>query len=197
MEIVNSEGQTEITPDEKRFLKLPITTMEELNAVECSEIAKARFWGLSSRTLNTNNILSVDFIKKLHKRMFFEIWSWAGKIRMTDKNIGVPVYRIQEQLKCLIDDANYWNTNETFSPQEIAIRFHHKLVQIHVFNNGNGRHARLIADCFLKQKIQKVFVWGDDNILHTETKTRKAYLLAMKEADNGNYNSLLSMFGLK
>lgn len=197
MEIVNSEGQTEITPDEKRFLKLPITTMEELNAVEFSEIAKARFWGLSSRTLNTNNILSVDFIKKLHKRMFFEIWSWAGKIRTTDKNIGVPVYRIQEQLKCLIDDANYWNTSETFSPQEIAIQFHHKLVQIHVFNNGNGIHARLIADCFLKQKIQKVFVWGDDNILHTETKTRKAYLLAMKEADNGIYNSLLSMFGLK
>lgn len=194
MEIINFKGQTEITPDEKRFLKLPITTMEELNTIESIEITKARLWALSAKTLNRNDIISLDFLMKLHKKMFSEIWSWAGKFRTTDKNIGVPVHHIQEQLKCLIDDTNYWQENAIFTLEEIALRFHHKLVQIHVFNNGNGRHARLLADCFLKKNLKKIFDWDYNNVLHTKTKARTDYLNAMKKADNGDYTHLLNLF---
>ncbi len=192
MEIVNSFGQTEIDSEEKRFLLLPLTSMQELNEIECANIAKARQWALSPRTLKTNEIFSLEFIRKLHKKMFEEVWGWAGKFRTTEKNIGVSVIQIQEKLKCLLDDSSYWMEQKIYSNEELGIRFHHHLVQIHLFSNGNGRHARLLADCFLKKTECKTYAWGGDSVLHDTSTQRKNYIEAMKKADEGQFENLIS-----
>jgi Fic-DOC domain mobile mystery protein B len=89
---------------------------------------------------------SDDYLRKLHAKMFDQTWKWAGDYRRSEKNLGVPVHEIRERLVALFADARYWIENNTYSPDEIAVRFHHRLVLIHPFPNGNGRRARLIAD---------------------------------------------------
>jgi Fic-DOC domain mobile mystery protein B len=124
--------------------------------------------------------------------MYGNVWSWAGDFRKTDKNIGINKWQIPSALKVLLDDTLYWIENETFTPDEIAVRFKHRIVSIHCFPNGNGRHSRLMADIIVS-KIYKfpVFSWGAENLVK-KSHTRTNYLNAIKIADNGNYNPLIS-----
>lgn len=137
------------------------------------------------------NILNESFMKRLHKRMFGNVWKWAGTFRQSDKNIGVSWYMISSELKNLCDDVRYWIDNKTFPEDEIAARFHHRLVKIHLFPNGNGRHARLMADILLERFFEKLpFTWGNANLTKTGD-DRKRYIESLAAADRGDYDLLL------
>lgn len=184
-------GQTPLDPDEMDGLLIPIiATQGELDEFEQQNIEKAIQWSMS-RSFKADTIFSEEFIKRLHSKMFGDIWSWAGNFRKTNKNMGVDWWKISLELNCLLDDAMFWYKNETFPPDEMAIRFKHRLVSFHCFPNGNGRHSRLMADIIIEKIFKKpVFTWGAFSI-SKQGETRKSYLNALKTADNGDYNLLL------
>lgn len=163
-----------------------ITTQEELNEWESVNILIAESWAFKQK-----DILKVEFIKKLHKKMFDKTWKWAGEFRKTDKNIGIHWSQISVNLKNLCDDVKYWIENKVFAHDEIAIRFHHQLVYIHPFSNGNGRHARLIADLLIVKLGGERFSWGMHKDLVHATKARSMYIKALKFADNNDLKPLL------
>ena len=182
------DNSTPLTEEEKQQLKAKwITTRAELNELETKGIANAEIWLLK----NKKDILNETFIKNLHKKMFGDIWKWAGTFRTTERNIGVAPYEIQPKLRILLDDVKFWIDNRTFSPKEIAIRFHHRLVQIHPFPNGNGRISRLMADLLMKQFGLPALNWGSGNLTEI-SELRKEYISSLREADSGNYTLLLS-----
>lgn len=182
------DNSTPLTEEEKQQLKAKwITTRTELNELETKGIADAEIWLLK----NKKDILNETFIKNLHKKMFGDIWKWAGTFRTTERNIGVAPYEIQPKLKILLDDVRFWIDNRTFSPKEIAIRFHHRLVQIHPFPNGNGRISRLMADLLMKQFGLPVLDWGSGNLTEI-SELRKKYISALQDANNGDFSSLLN-----
>ena len=183
-------GQTPIDAAEAEALIPPLRTQAELNEWEEANILSAANWALSDRTLNRTDPLTEDFLFELHRRMFDQTWRWAGKTRTTDKNIGVPFYKIRTELRQLLDDARYWREHDTFEPDEAAMRFHHRVVTIHLFPNGNGRHARLVADVFVRKLGKPAFTWGRANLV-SEKDARARYLSALKSADNGDYGPLL------
>lgn len=171
--ITYPEGSTPLDPTEAADL-IPdyISVQGELNTLEQANIAEAYLW---AERANLNDLLTATFILALHKRMFGDVWKWAGKQRVSNKNIGVPKERIVQELGILLKDAEYWIQNKTFSADEIAARFHHRLVQVHIFANGNGRHARLITDLLLKKLGYPAFTWGaagDPTPLEVESRTR-------------------------
>lgn len=184
-------GQTPLDEEEKEGLKLEhITTKSELDEFEQKNIEEAILW-LYGRKLKVKQILTEKFVLDLHKRMYSEVWSWAGKIRTTEKNIGVKSYLIATELKQLLDDTNFWIEKETFPPDEIAIRFKHRLVSIHCFANGNGRHSRLMADIIIEKIFnQSVFSWGT-NDLYSEGEVRDIYIKSVKEGDKHNIEPLI------
>lgn len=186
----HSEGATPLEYDELKGLRLThITTRGELDFWEADNIRKAQDW---CEKLRTKDILNRDFLCKLHKKMFSNVWKWAGTFRRSDKNIGVPFPRIPIDLQTLCDDAGAWIEFNTYPPDEFAVRFHHRLVFIHPFSNGNGRHARLMADLIL-QKLFSVqpFTWGKVG-LAKQSQTRENYIKALKMADDHDYSLLLS-----
>ena len=182
-------GATPIDVDEAADLLLPhITNQAELDRWEQDNIAEAETWGFRRMP---KELLSVDFVCRLHKRMFGNVWQWAGKFRMSGKNIGVESWSIGASLKNLLEDATVWIQNNAFPPDEIAARFHHRLVSIHPFANGNGRHARLMADLLLVHLLkQPRFTWGSE-ILGQEGDCRKRYINALQAADRRDYHLLL------
>ena len=182
-------GATPLDQDETAGLRLThITTREELNIFEQENIQQAIAWAFTGRKVD---ILSEAFIRQLHKRMLSDVWKWAGQYRTSNKNIGVPRERIGIELRKLIDDVKFWIEKETFSPDEIAARFHHRLVLIHPFANGNGRHARLMADLLLEKKWgHPSFSWGGAS-LEKEGDVRSRYIAALRAADRDDYSLLM------
>jgi Fic-DOC domain mobile mystery protein B len=165
-----------------------ITTRAELNRWEQDNINEALAW-ISQR--KPKDVLNESFIRQLHKRMFSNVWKWAGNFRQTDKNIGTSWYSIPAALKQLCDDTEYWIKNKTFADDEVAARFHHRLVSIHPFANGNGRHARLMADILLENVLKKPpFTWGSANLIIAGL-DRKKYIESLIAADGGDYKPLL------
>jgi Fic-DOC domain mobile mystery protein B len=189
LEIKYATGATELDPNELGGL-IPsyITTQGELNTLERENILEAVSWALGKKH---SDHLNVSFCFDLHQRMFKNVWKWAGKQRTTNKNIGVSKELIPEQLKLLFDDADYWIKNATYSPVEIGARFHHRLVAIHAFANGNGRHARMMADILLEQNGHQPFSWGNTDLYDNESSARKEYIASLKLADQGNIERLL------
>lgn len=184
------KGASPLDPDEMDDLKIKIiTTRGELDRWEQQNIGDAMNW-LDSRK-NKTKILSEDFVKKLHNKMLGKVWAWAGSFRKTNKNIGVDKYRIRIELKILLDDTRYWIDNNTYETDEIAARFHHRLVKIHCFPNGNGRHSRLMTDTLLSDVLEKEpFTWGNEN-LSVEGDVRVTYINALRSADNNDYGPLI------
>jgi Fic-DOC domain mobile mystery protein B len=183
------QGATPLDRNEIEGLILThITTRGELDRWEQDNINEALAW-IDLR--KPKDILNEAFMKRLHKRMFGNVWKWAGTFRQSDKNIGASWHMISNDLKHLCDDVRYWIVNKTFSDDEIAARFHHRLVQIHLFPNGNGRHARLMADILLEKVFKnQPFTWGSQNLAQTgDDRTR--YIEALQAADRGNYELLL------
>jgi Fic-DOC domain mobile mystery protein B len=185
------DGQTPLDEEEKEDLKIKsITTQNELDEFELLNIEKAVEWTMRVN-LKPEKILTEKFIKDLHKKMYDDIWRWAGEFRKTDKNIGINWTQIGIELKNLIDDTKYWIENKTYSPEEIAIRFKHRIVTIHCFPNGNGRHSRLMADIIIESIFGKeIFSWHNSNMINAD-KTREIYIKALRKADNGNIIPLI------
>lgn len=187
------DGQTPLDEDEKEGLLLPwVTTQGELNEVEQHNIEHAMQWTMKRRkNFKVEELLSEEFIRELHRRMFGDVWSWAGEFRKTNKNIGVDKFEISVALRMLLEDCKFWIENKTFSNDEIAIRFSHRIVAIHCFPNGNGRHSRLIADIIIEHLFGgDVFTWGEKNLIEAG-KERATYLEAIRAADNGDYVLLI------
>lgn len=182
------DGATPLDPDEIEGLKLRhITTRAELDRWEQENIQDALSWLERRRKAN---ILSEEFICQLHEKMFGKVWKWAGEFRRTEKNIGVPWVKVAIELRMLLDDVKYWIENKIYPADEIAYRFHHKLVLIHLFPNGNGRHARMMADLLLEEMLEiDSFTWGSQN-LTSAGETRKRYIDALRKADNQDYEQL-------
>ncbi|MCF6307426.1 MAG: mobile mystery protein B [Flavobacteriaceae bacterium] len=185
------DGQTPLDEDEKEGLKIKsITTQEELDEFEQLNIEKAIEWTIHTN-LRAERILTEKFIKDLHKKMYNNVWKWAGEFRKTDKNIGVNWIQIGVELKNLIDDTKYWIENKTFLPEDIAIRFKHRIVAIHCFPNRNGRHSRIMADVIIESIFgNEIFSWRKSNMVKAN-ETRKAYIKALREADSGNIVPLI------
>jgi Fic-DOC domain mobile mystery protein B len=193
IDLYYEEGQTPLDEDEKDGLLIPsITTKGELDEVEQRNIEHAILWTIQRRRKFTaDEILTEQFIKELHRRMFGGVWKWAGTFRNSNKNIGVDKYQVGIELKMLLDDCKFWIANSTFSPDEIAIRFSHRIVAIHCFSNGNGRHSRLIADLIIEKVFaEKLFSWSGQNLVKGDA--RSIYLTAIREADKGRYELLLA-----
>lgn len=185
------DGQTPIDEDEKEGLLIEtITTKGELDEFEQQNIEEALQWVIGKK-FKAKDVFTEKFICNLHKRMYNNVWAWAGNFRKTNKNIGIDKFQIPMSLKVLCDDALYWFENQTYPPEEIAIRFKHRIVSVHCFPNGNGRHSRLMGDIIIEKLFgQKPFPWGAAN-LSKANDTRSAYLKAVKQADQGNYQPLL------
>ncbi len=183
------DGATPLDPDEAEGLKIShISTREELNRWEQENINQAYSWCEKRR--NKTNVVSEEFLTNLHKQMFGKVWKWAGDFRKSDKSIGIDWVQVPIQLPQLINDVNYWIEHKTYSPDEIAVRFHHKLVWIHLFPNGNGRHARLATDRLLIDVFGlEPFTWGNANI-DQQGDVRSQYIQALRQADNHNYEGL-------
>lgn len=191
LELEYGDGQTPLSEEEKDGLLIKIiTTHGELDEHEQLNIEKAIEWTIKTR-FKKDQILSPEFIKTLHKKMLGDVWSWAGKFRKSEKNIGVKWITIGVELQALIDDTTYWIAHNSFSPDEIAIRFKHRLVNIHCFSNGNGRHSRIMADIIMESIFGlEPFTWNNSNMVKPD-ETRRNYINAIREGDKGNIQPLI------
>ena len=179
---------TILTHEERAGLIPPwVTFRHELNEVEQENIAGGRIWAFQQKR---RVLLDEAFLRDLHKRMLGKVWRWAGKYRTTERNIGVPAWSIATDLRILLDDARAWIEFKTYAPDELAVRLHHRLVSIHPFPNGNGRHSRLMADLVLRQLGGKPFTWGSAT-LSAAGEMRARYIAALQQADRHSVAALL------
>lgn len=184
-------GQTALTEEEKRDLIPSLINREDLDAFEQENILEARKWVMQKTILARLDVFSEKFLLNLHKRMYAQVWKWAGCFRKTNKNICVEYYQIQTEVRHLIGDVEYWLENKTYSITDLAVIFHHRLVKIHLFPNGNGRHSRMCADIIIAKLGGEKLTWGRNFDLTKQDETRRSYIDALREADNGNYGPLL------
>jgi Fic-DOC domain mobile mystery protein B len=179
---------TPLDPQERvQLIPTYITTRAQLNEAEQIGVAEADVWAFARR----RNVLSERDLLSLHKRMFGKVWRWAGTIRTTERNIGVAPYLIAPELRMLLDDVRFWIDHNTYPADEIAVRFHHRLVWIHPFPNGNGRLSRMAADLLAVSLGQPRFTWGSVNLIEA-AETRTTYIAALKAADNHDIAPLLA-----
>lgn len=185
--VPQDDGGTELTEEEREGL-IPsyITLRSELNEAEQANILEAEEWAFARK----RDLLEEKFLNNLHKRMYGNVWRWAGRYRTSGKNIGIDAYRIPTDLRQLLDDCRYWIENGTYEPDEIAVRFHHRIVSIHCYPNGNGRHARLAADLLLRSMGHERFSWGGKNLVDVG-ETRGRYIAALQAADKHDIGPLL------
>jgi len=185
------EDATPLEPQEREgLLQTWITHRRDLNEAEEENIVDGAAWARGRRRLPLERMLSEDFMRTLHKRMFGDVWQWAGTFRTTERNIGIRAYRISMELTSLLSDVHYWIDHETFPADEIAIRFHHRLVAIHPFPNGNGRHARLAADLLIERLGGDPFSWGGGSLANVG-ELRARYVAALRSADDHDIAPLL------
>lgn len=183
------DDATPLDADEREgLLQTWITTRADLNEAEQANIDAAVAW--TARRRNTE-ILTEGFVFELHRRMLGDVWSWAGTTRKTDKNIGVDARQIHLRLGALLRDARYWIEQKALAPDEIAVRLHHGLVAIHPFPNGNGRHARLIADLQIEELGEPSFTWGGGTLRDIGL-LRGEYIAALRAADTHDMAPLLA-----
>jgi Fic-DOC domain mobile mystery protein B len=181
------DGSTPLTGEElEQLIPSYITLRHELNEAEQANILEAEEWVF----LRKRDILTEHFLDNLHKRMFGRVWRWAGQHRQSSKSVGIDAHRIPTELRQLMDDCRYWIDQASYESDEIAARFHHRLVWIHPYPNGNGRHARLATDLFLKSLGRTRFSWGRVNLVD-ESETRSVYIAALRAADNHDIRPLL------
>lgn len=186
IELELKPGQTPLDPDEVAGLKpRHIATQGELDEWEAQNILKASRWIARQKKLD---VLNDHFCRELHVKMFDDTWKWAGTFRKSDKNIGYDWTQIAVSLRQLLDNMSYWLEHNVFPPEEVAVRFHHRLVWLHAFPNGNGR---LMTDCLLRQCGLAAFSWGRGNLV-TANEVRQRYIQALRAADANDYAPLLA-----
>ena len=181
-------GQTPIDADElAQLVPKHVTTQNQLNEWEQANLVEALMWLKRGRH---PAVLTEAFCRELHKRMFGKTWKWAGSFRRSDKNIGCDWRHVPLRLRQLLDNTQFWVNDKVFPLDEIAVRFHHQLVLVHAYPNGNGRHARLMTDCLLREAGGDPFSWGQEAELVADSGVRAAYLDALREADVGDMRKL-------
>ena len=187
MKLTYGSGQTLIDIDEREdFIPFWATTYGEMNRLEQENITSAvRFFARKKVLLE--DILTLHFVKTLHRKMFDKVWRWAGRFRKRDTNLGVDKMQVEMSLYVLLGDVRYWIENKVFPVDEMVIRCKHRMVAIHPFPNGNGRHSRLFADMLVQGLDGEVFTWGA-----SMKAARQPYLSALREADKGFYAPLLT-----
>ncbi|MGB2629319.1 MAG: mobile mystery protein B [Candidatus Acidiferrum sp.] len=184
-------GATPIDPNELEGLIPNAATQADLNEFERLNILVARRWAFSPRVLSREDPLAEAYQRTLHKKMFEDVWEWAGVYRTTEKNIGCLAIEITQRIPVLVGNARYWLEYGVFDLDEIAVRFHHAMVgSIHPFANGNGRHARLVADVIVVKNGRPEFTWGS-SAPSAISSVRERYLAALAAADNGDIQPLL------
>jgi len=184
------EGATPLNREEAAGLLPPhIGTRDELNVWEQRNILEAAVWVSRTR----RSALDEGTVRELHQRMFDRTWDWAGQYRLSDKNIGVAWAQVPAQILKLMGDGKYWLAKKTYTPDEAALRLHHRLVKIHPFPNGNGRHARLWCDLLLTQEGRPLFNWKNAELERTGD-ARRAYIHALQAADGNCYQPLFHLF---
>jgi Fic-DOC domain mobile mystery protein B len=184
-------GDTPLSEEEQLDLIPSISTKSQLNEIERLNINEARVWAMRPRTLQREDLLTDHFSRELHRRMFSQVWRWAGKYRTGEKNLGLEVQRITEGVRNVFDDAAYWVQHDSYSIWEAAVRLHHRLVVVHPWPNGNGRHARLVADILVASRGAKELTWGAGSDLLAVAEMRERYIAALQSADTGDFQSLL------
>ena len=182
---------TALLPDQRRgLIQTWITHRADLNNAEEENILSGTAWARRRRGLSPDDLLNDEFAKALHKRLFGDVWNWAGKYRGSESNIGVLPHLISTEVPTLFNDARYWIEHATNQPDELAIRVHHRLVAIHPFPNGNGRHTRLMADLLVERLGRQPFSWGRGSLTEI-SELRTVYIAALKSADDHDIQPLL------
>lgn len=188
------DGSTPLDPDEMEgLLHKHVTTRGELDQLEQANIVEGMNW---LKKQKRPDVLTENFACELHNRLFGKVWKWAGRFRRTEKNIGIDPVQIAIQLRQLLDDARFWIENATYPPKVLAARFHHKLVYIHLFPNGNGRHARIMADALLTKLMDEPAIdWAGGYRLESMNKRRDQYIAALRDADGHDFDALFAFVG--
>jgi Fic-DOC domain mobile mystery protein B len=186
------DGDTPLTPEEQRDLIPSISTRAQLNEIEQLNIHSARLWAMRPRALARPDLLSDGFGRELHRRMFNQVWRWAGKYRTTERNLGWEVHRIAEGVRNAFDDAHSQLLHTSYPLHEVAVRLHHRLVAIHPWPNGNGRHSRLVADIVVAARSGEPLTWGAGANLVAAGEIRARYLAAVRAADRQDFGPLLN-----
>ncbi len=192
LDSVTDDGTTLLSEEDRIALRIPtIETKAELNEFEQQNIEKAVTWTLRKK-FRKENLITEEFIKELHFRMFNDTWKWAGQFRKSDTNLGIHWTKIGTELRQLLDDTNYWIEKQSYAEDEIAVRLKHRIVVIHCFPNGNGRHSRLFADVVAQNVFgNPAFSWGSKSLIAAGD-ARARYLSALREADKGDIHSLIA-----
>jgi Fic-DOC domain mobile mystery protein B len=185
----DDNAATPLTESEWASCRLSwVSSRADLNEVEQMNIASGVAWG--EKTMQRRELLDDSFVRELHRRMFGNVWSWAGKYRTSERNIGISAWKIATSVRELMQDALTWIEFKTYEEDEIAVRLHHKLVFIHPFPNGNGRHSRLMADLLAIKLNRQPFSWGRST-LTDPSEMRQRYIRALQEADSGSISKLM------
>ena len=187
-------GATPLDPEEREGLKhRHIRTRGELDELEQENIGQGLMWLARARNVD---LFDDAVIRRIHKKLFGDVWRWAGRYRATEKSIGVAPHMISTDLRTLLDDARFWVEERTYAPLEAAGRFHHRMVKIHPFANGNGRHARICADAMLVRMYDHPAIdWGGGRDLQVDTGRRNKYIAALRAADGNDYARLFDFIG--
>lgn len=190
--LTDEDGNTPLDDDEiEGLIPRQIQSRQELNAWEATNIGQAIAWAYGRAHIN---ILRVEKLRELHRRMFGATWNWAGTFRKSDKNISpCPWPQVPILVRDLIDDtrAQYDASDKSdTAADDIAMRFHHRLVQIHPWPNGNGRHARLATNLSLREWRRPAFTWGESADGGPPDAVRRRYLSALQAADGGKFEAL-------
>ncbi len=185
------DDATPLDPGQRdSLLQTWITNRNDLNEAEQENIVKGATWARRRRGVQAIDLLNDDYVRTLHKQMFGEVWKWAGTYRQNELNIGIGPYWVPAEMPALLNDVRYWVEHSTYSPDEIAVRLHHRLTQIHAFPNGNGRHARMMADLLIERLGGKPFSWSSGSLTDVGT-LRAKYVSALKAADNHDLAPLM------
>lgn len=175
-------GATPLEPDDlDGLIPSDIATRGDLDRAELENIVDARTWAVGRRW-EPDRVLRVEVLRDLHRRMFRDVWRWAGELRRRETSIGVAPEVVTIELRNLVDDTAFWLANGTYDLDEAVLRFHHRLVQVHAFRNGNGRHARFCADLLARGLRLPPYTWGGQDLADA-TAARAAYLTALRAMD--------------
>lgn len=186
------DDATPLMPAEREgLLQTWVTHRRDLNEAEQDNIVNGAAWARRQRGLTAARLLQDGFARNLHKRMLGDVWNWAGSFRRTERNIGVEAHRIAVDLAAMFDDVRYWVEHDTYPRDEIAVRLHHRLVAIHPFPNGNGRHARLMADLLVEKLGGEPFSWGGGSLADVG-ELRARYVAALQAADGHDIGPLVA-----
>jgi Fic-DOC domain mobile mystery protein B len=185
-----------LTEAERQGLLLPVLTRAELNRAEAENITKAMSWlFLSRRRLRPESVTDEEWLKRLHRRMYGDVWAWAGEYRTADRNPGVPYWQVRMDMRNILNDVRVWlgdTSGSRYSTDECAVRFGYRMVVVHPFANGNGRWSRLASDALSVSLGGSRFTWGRASLTEQGT-LRRIYIAALQTADtSGDFRPLLA-----